>query len=631
MGVASAPVVIAENVSITFGTRRVLDELTIGVSEGARLGVVGRNGGGKSTLLRVFSGDLAPDSGRVTRAGGSGHLTIRSLTQQDIFEPAATARDVVLGTRDEHEWAGDAGTRDILAGLLGGIDAPVFTQGFSTLVSSMSGGERRRCALAGVLVDNPDFLILDEPTNHLDIEAVNWLATHLAARARTLIVVTHDRWFLDAVCTETWEVVDGTVHRYAGGYAAYVLAKAERERLASASADRRNNLLRKELAWLRRGPPARTSKPRFRIDAANALIADEPPARDRLELQRFATSRLGRQVYDLESVTLNAGGRADDVPEGPRVLTDATWRVGPGDRIGLLGPNGAGKTTLMTLLSAGVAAKDETVAHSLGVTTGHVRVGKTVAPALLSQGQDNLDPSMTVLESVRDVREITDVGKDGSLTASQLLESFGFTGERLVARVRDLSGGERRRLRLLTLLIDAPNVLMLDEPTNDLDIEMLTVLEDFLDSWPGTLIVVSHDRFFLERVTDDLFALLGDAHLRHLPGGVDEYLRRRSTIASRASTTSAAMDPRPPASDAGSSEARAALRGGEAYAARKDLARLERRIEKLRGEEDELHGQLAEVSTDFERVGVLDAQLRDVRLARELVEEEWLTLAEVLS
>ncbi len=621
---------IAEKVSITFGTRHVLEELTIGVSGGARLGVVGRNGGGKSTLLRVFSGDLAPDSGRVTRAGGSGHLSIRSLTQQDLFEPNLTAREVVLGTRDEHEWAGDAGTRDVLEGLLGGIDAPVFTDGFSTLVSSMSGGERRRCALAGVLIDNPDLLILDEPTNHLDIEAVNWLATHLAERAGTLIVVTHDRWFLDAVCTETWEVVDGTVHRYAGGYAAYVLAKAERQRLASASADRRDNLLRKELAWLRRGPPARTSKPRFRIDAANALIADEPPARDRLELQRFATSRLGRQVYDLESVTLNAGGRGDDVPDGPRVLTSTTWRIGPGDRVGLLGPNGAGKTTLMTLLSAGVAARDERVAHALGVTAGHVGVGKTVAPALLAQGQDDLDPSMTVLESVREVREITNIGKDRSLTASQLLESFGFSGERLVSRVGALSGGERRRLRLLTLLIDAPNVLMLDEPTNDLDIEMLTVLEDFLDSWPGTLIVVSHDRFFLERVTDDLFALLGDGHLRHLPGGVDEYLRRRSAIAARESSRSAAMAAPEPTSEAGSSSVRAVLSGGEAYAARKDLARVERRIEKLRAEEDELHRQLAEVSTDFEQVGVLDAQLREVRVARELVEDEWLTLAEVL-
>ena len=627
---ASAPVVIAEDVSITFGTRHVLSTVTVGVNDGARIGVVGRNGGGKSTLLRILSGDLEPDEGRVVRAGGPEGLRIGVLAQADTFGPGLTAGDVVVGARQRHEWASDPRIRDVLAGLLGGVDAPLLTEGLDTLLSTMSGGERRRCSLAGLLADDRDVIVLDEPTNHLDIEAVDWLAHHLVRRNGTLVVVTHDRWFLDEVCTDTWEVVDGSVHRYAGGYAAYVLAKAERERVAATVADRRSNLLRKELAWLRRGPPARTSKPRFRIDAANALIADEPPPRDRLELQRFATARLGRQVYDLESVTLRAGGRVGADPAGPRVLTDTTWGVGPGDRIGLLGPNGAGKSTLLSLLAAGTRLRDPSVAPMLGVTSGRVGVGKTVVPALLAQDDDVLDPQMTVLESVRRVREVIDVGKGRTLTASQLLETFGFSGERLVSRVGDLSGGERRRLTLLTLVMDAPNVLMLDEPTNDLDIEMLTILEDFLDSWPGTLIVVSHDRFFLERVTDDLFALLGDGRLRHLPGGVDEYLARRRAVVANEESRVVPPAGTPNGGEPASIALPPAMSGGAAYATRKELSRLERRIEKLREEEATLHELMAEFSTDFEQVATLDEQLRAVSAQRESLEEEWLELAEAL-
>ena len=631
---ASVPLVIAENVSITFGTRRVLDSVTVGVTEGSRIGVAGRNGGGKSTLLKILSGGLEPDEGRVTQAGGAGGLRVGLLGQADVFDPELAAADVVVGTRQPHEWASDTRIRSVLTGLLGGVDAPLLPEGLDTAIGTLSGGERRRCALAGLLADDPELLVLDEPTNHLDIEAVDWLAHHLAQRAGTLIVVTHDRWFLDAVCTDTWEVVDGDVHRYSGGYAAYVLAKAERARVSAATADRRNNLLRKELAWLRRGPPARTSKPRFRIDAANALIADEPPARDRLELQKFATARLGRQVYDLESVTLRAGGQAAGDAAGPVVLSETTWGVGPGDRIGLLGPNGAGKSTLMKLFAAGTRLRENGVPRQLGVIEGFVGVGKTVVPALLAQDADDLDPGMTVLESVRRVREFVEVGKGRSLTASQLLETFGFSGERLMTPVADLSGGERRRLTLLTLVMDAPNVLMLDEPTNDLDIEMLTVLEDFLDSWAGTLIVVSHDRFFLERVTDDLFALLGDGRLRHLPGGVDEYLERRR-VATEGTTTLTRARPDAPrralvTDETTESPARAALSGGKAYNARKELARLERRIEKLRIEEGKLHDAMAEFSTDFEAVAELDQKLRAVASERASLEETWLTQAELL-
>ncbi|HET7900779.1 MAG TPA: ABC-F family ATP-binding cassette domain-containing protein, partial [Candidatus Nanopelagicales bacterium] len=536
--------VALENVSTSLGTRTLLQDVTVGITEGARIGVVGRNGGGKTTLVRVLTGDQPVDSGRVIRAGS---VTIGCLAQGDDLDPAATLRDVVVGDRPEHQWAGDPRVRDVLDGLLGGVDAAAYPDGLATPVGVMSGGEKRRAGLARLLVEDPDLLILDEPTNHLDVEAITWLAGHLAPRRGALVAVTHDRWFLDAVATDTWEVVDASVQRYDGGYAAYVLAKAERSRQAAASEERRQNLLRKELAWLRRGAPARTSKPKFRTDAANALIADEPPPRDRLALEKFATQRLGKQVYDLEVVTL-----APAVGAAP-VLREQTWRLGPGDRVGVLGANGAGKTTLLRLLNAAHDGKLDLGPDEAGaavgdpwappdVRGGSVRVGQTVNVAHLSQALAEIDPAERVLESVQRQANYVDVGgRDASsptwnartsvaagqtgrsVSAQSLLESFGFVGDKLSTRLGDLSGGERRRLQLLRLLVGGPNVLLLDEPTNDLDVEMLTVLEDLLDTWPGTLVVVSHDRYFLERTTDDLYALLGDGTLRHLVGGVDEY------------------------------------------------------------------------------------------------------------
>ncbi|MDA8435076.1 MAG: ABC-F family ATP-binding cassette domain-containing protein [Actinomycetales bacterium] len=612
-----APVtyVALENVSKALGTRTLLSGVTVGITEGARIGVVGRNGGGKTTLVRVLVGAEAVDAGRVVRYGG---LTIGLLEQTDDLDPAATLRDVVVGERPEHEWAGDARVRDVLDGLLGGVTASAYSDRLDTVVGTMSGGERRRAALAHLLVADPDLLVLDEPTNHLDVEAVSWLAAHLAPRRGALVAVTHDRWFLDAVASETWEVVDGRVERYDGGYAAYVLAKAERARQTASSEERRQNLLRKELAWLRRGAPARTSKPKFRIDAANDLIADEPPPRDRLALEKFATARLGKQVYDLEDVTLAPAPGADPV------VTRQTWRLGPGDRVGLLGPNGAGKTTILRLLNAAHdGVLDTDVAPD--VRHGGIRVGQTVSVAHLSQALAEIDPDERVLESLQRQARYVELGKGRTLTAQQLLENFGFTGDKLFTRLGDLSGGERRRLQLLRLLVNGPNVLLLDEPTNDLDVEMLTVLEDLLDTWPGTLVVVSHDRYFLERTTDTIYALLGDGTIRHLPNGVDEYLERRRAVAVGARASAALASTAASASAATGSGTR--LSGGDARAARKELTRIERRTERLRGEEDRLHAALAGAATDHERVLVLDAELRAVVAEREQLEEQWLELA----
>ncbi len=605
---AALTYVALEGVTKTHGVRTLLADVTLGVTEGSRVGVVGRNGSGKTTLVELVSGAQEADAGRVVRLGG---LTVGVLAQHDDLAPEATLRSIVVGERAEHEWAGDARVRELMAGLLGGVDAAAYRDGLDTLAATMSGGERRRASLAQLLVADPDLLVLDEPTNHLDLEAVDWLAHHLAARRGALLAVTHDRWFLDAVCTDTWEVEDAAVHRYEGGYAAYVLARAERERQSAASEDRRQNLLRKELAWLRRGPPARTSKPRFRIDAANALIADEPPARDRLALQKFATSRLGKQVFDLEDVSLAPA------PGAAEVIHRQTLRLGPGDRIGLLGPNGAGKTTLLRLLAAGHAGELD-LQTAPDVRHGTVRVGRTVLAAHLSQALVEMPGDDRVLDSLRSQREQVDVGRGRTLTAQQLLEGFGFTGERLVTRVGDLSGGERRRLQLLRLLVDGPNVLLLDEPTNDLDVETLTVLEDLLDSWPGTLVVVSHDRYFLERTTDTLYALVGDGSLRYLTGGVDEYVRRRR---SRAVPVPAVV--RGPVVAATKS-------GGDARAARKELARLERRTDKLRDQETDLHAALAGAATEHERVRELSEQLRTVEAERAALEELWLETAATL-
>jgi ATP-binding cassette subfamily F protein uup len=587
-----------ENVAKAYGPKPLLDAVSLGLDEGDRVGVVGRNGGGKSTLVQVLAREVEPDAGRVTHARG---LRLGYLTQRDVFPEGATVRSVVLGDRAEHEWAGDTRARDVLAGLLADVD-------LDAPLAGMSGGERRRIALARLLVPESDLLMLDEPTNHLDIEAIAWLARHLKDRRVALLVVTHDRWFLDEVTDRTWEVVDGRVERYEGGYSAYVLAKAERSRIAAATEAKRQNLLRKELAWLRRGPQARTSKPKFRVDAAQALIADEPPLRDAVELTKFATARLGKTVYDIEDVTVRVG---DD---GRDIFERMTWRLGPGDRVGLVGVNGSGKSTLLRLLDGSVTP-----------VSGKVVRGRTVQLAHLSQNLEELDPSRRVLESVEEIRRRITVGKR-EWTASQLLERLGFAGDRQWTPVGDLSGGERRRLQVLRLLMGEPNVLLLDEPTNDLDIETLTELEDLLDGWPGTLVVVSHDRYFLERITDHVVALLGDGRVSMLPGGVDEYLERRAagtaqtrtaqarTAQARAQEAPAAAPPKP--------------KGGQDWKARKELDRLERRLEKLSGQEAELHEQLAAHATDFVKLQELDGRLKEIQAEAARVEEEWLMLAE---
>jgi len=609
---AAASLVALESVTKALGTRTLLDDVTVGVTDGSRIGVVGRNGGGKTTLIRVLTGLEPVDSGRVIRAGGT---TIEVLDQADGFTASDTLRSTVIGDIDDHVWASDARIRSIVGGLLGGVDADGYTDGWQTRTSTMSGGERRRANLARVLIADPDLLVLDEPTNHLDVEAVTWLAGHLSQRRGSVVAVTHDRWFLDAMATETWEVVNSSVQRYEGGYAAFVLAKAERSRQSAASEDRRQNLLRKELAWLRRGAPARTSKPKFRIDAANALIANEPPPRDRLALEKFATARLGKQVYDLEDITLAPAVGIDPV------LVDQTWRLGPGDRVGLLGPNGAGKTTILRLLSAAHDGALDTAAAP-DVRAGGIRVGQTVSVGHLSQALSEIDPMERVLEALKRESEYVDLGKGRTLTAQQLLENFGFVGDKLHTRLGDLSGGELRRLQLLRLLVGGPNVLLLDEPTNDLDVEMLTVLEDLLDTWPGTLIVVSHDRYFLERTTDNVYGLLGDGKILHLVGGVDEYLERR-LASPNASTKS---------SSGGSAQSDGAvdtprLSGGDARAARKELTRVERRIQKLDSEEARIHAAMADAATDHALISSLDAELRAVIGERGDLEEQWLILA----
>lgn len=593
-----------ESVSHAYGPKPLLRDVSLGIEAGERVGVVGRNGGGKTTLLSVVAGALKPDSGRVTHTRG---LRVGVLSQHDELDPERTVEELVLGDRAEHEWAGDQAVREILASLIGDLDLRAKS-------GDLSGGERRRTALARLLIDEHDLIMLDEPTNHLDIEAIAWLAGHLAGRKSALLVITHDRWFLDAVSTRTWEVVDGRVERYEGGYAAYVLAKAERARIAQAAEDRRQNLMRKEIAWLRRGPPARTSKPKFRIDAAQALIADEPPPRESVELVKFATARLGKTVYDLEDVTLHAGG-----PEaGPLVLDRCTWQFGPGDRIGLIGVNGSGKSSVLRLLADQVKAD-----------SGRVVRGRTVRLAHLSQELAELDPSRRVLETVEAVRKYIQVGKR-EWTASQLLERLGFKGEAQWKVIGDLSGGERRRLQLLRLLMDDPNVLLLDEPTNDLDIETLNELEDLLDGWPGTLLLVSHDRYFLERVADRCVALLGDGRLSMLPGGVDEYLARRA--AGTAVTARVATD-KPDKSDKERSaepEVQAGLSAKEERELRKELNRLERQMDKLAGQEAKLHTQMAEAASDYEKLGSLDGKLRDVLAEKDAAEAEWLEVAERL-
>jgi len=596
----------ADSVSLTLGTRTLLDDVSLGVDDGDRIGVVGPNGAGKSTLLRVLAGRAAPDGGRVTSAGS---FRVALLDQRDELPAGTTVRELVHGTAPEHTWAADPRARSVHEGLLGDLD-------LEADVATLSGGQRRRTALAALLVGDHDVIALDEPTNHLDVEGVAWLAEHLAERfgrggsaKGALVVVTHDRWFLDAVCTRMWEVHDGAVDGYEGGYAAYVLARAERVRTAEVTADKRNNLLRKELAWLRRGAPARTSKPKFRLDAAAALIADEPAPRDSLELTRMATTRLGKDVLDLEDVSL-AFGSGD---ERTVLLDGVTWRLGPGDRYGVVGVNGAGKTSVLRLL-----------AGRLEPTSGRVKRGKTIQVAELTQDVEDLDEvgGLRVVEVIEQEKRTVSVGGK-ELTASQLVERLGFTNERARTLVRDLSGGERRRLQLLRLLVGEPNVLLLDEPTNDLDTDTLAALEDLLDGWPGTLVVVSHDRYLLERVCDRQVALLGDATIRDLPGGVEQYLElRRATTASPGARSSAAGGA---SADDG---AAAGTSAADQRAARKEVTRIERRLAKVSDLEARLHTRMAEQATDHGAVLALDAELRALAAERAELEDAWLEAAE---
>jgi ATP-binding cassette subfamily F protein uup len=571
-----------ENVTVAHGTRLLMDAVSLGVGEGDRIGVVGRNGGGKTTLLKTLVKAEPPHSGRVTHTNG---LRVGVLSQDVRVDIRLTAHQAVLGETAEHDWAGDARVREVLDGLgLHGI-------GLDSVLSTMSGGEKRRVALAALLVQEWDLLVLDEPTNHLDVEGVAWLAAHLKQRSpsQAHLVVTHDRWFLDEVNSTTWEVHDGVVDAYEGGYSAYVLARAERDRIASTAEQKRLQLVKKELAWLRRGPPARTSKPQFRIDAANALIADEPPARDDIALQRFSAARLGKTVYELHGVSLAFGKKS--------LLENVDWNLGPGDRVGVVGVNGAGKSTLLKLL---VGQQDP--------DSGRIVVGQTVKPAYLSQEVAELDPSLRVLEAVEQVARVVDLGGGKTIGASTLADRFGFTGNAQWTRVGDLSGGERRRLQILRLLMGEPNVILLDEPTNDLDIDTLTALEDLLDGWPGTLVVVSHDRYFLERVTTVTASLMGDGSLAALPGGVEEYLAKRVRQAPVAAPKSKG--------------------GGDTRAAKKELSRLERELSRLDKAERALHEQLAERATDSDAVLDLDTRLRVLREEKTAVEDAWLELSE---
>ncbi|MBK7722509.1 MAG: ABC-F family ATP-binding cassette domain-containing protein [Austwickia sp.] len=586
-----------ERVVVTLGVNHVLDDVSLGVGDGDRIGVVGRNGGGKSTLMRAIARLQPVDEGRVSHTSG---LTVGLLTQADARDPNVPVREVVLAGLAEHEWASDPRVRDVVTALLGDL-AATGVGGWDAPWGRLSGGEARRVSLAALLVADPDLLLLDEPTNHLDVQGVAWLAAYLSTRrsrsGSALVVVTHDRWFLDEVALSTWEVHDGAVASYEGGYAAYVLAKAERERIAAVTEQRRENVLRKELAWLRRGPPARTSKPRFRIDAANRLIEDEPPARDRVALLRFATSRLGKDVVDLLDATVRAGDRL--------LLQRQTWRLAPGDRIGIVGVNGAGKSTLLRV-----------VAGDLAVESGRRKVGTTVVPAYLSQDVAELDElgQDRVIDAITRIRSVIHLG-DKELTASQLAQRLGFTGPRQQTKVADLSGGERRRLQLARLLMGEPNLLLLDEPTNDLDIETLTSLEDVLDGWPGTLLVVSHDRYLLERVCDRQIALFGDGRITDLPRGVEQYLEVLGTRESAASGS-----PAPERSAPGSA--------ANDRDVRKELNRLERAMARLSEQRDRLHAEMAEVASDHSALASLAVRLRDVDAEHERLEETWLELAE---
>lgn len=592
----AAPLVIGEALHLEYPTGVVFNSVTVGVAEGDRIGIVGRNGDGKSSLLGMLSGLIEPQAGRVTRRGG---VRFGALSQSDDLEAAATVSGSIVGDRPEHEWAGDARVRDVIGGLV--TDVP-----WEARIGELSGGQRRRVALAALLIGEWDVIALDEPTNHLDVEGIAWLAGHLRDRwtksSGGLLLVTHDRWFLDEVCTQTWEVHDGIVEPFEGGYAAYVLQRVERDRVNAATEARRQNLLRKELAWLRRGAPARTSKPKFRIAAANQLIQDVPPVRNPIELQRLSVARLGKQVVDLEGAGVRYGDRD--------VLHDVTWRIAPGERTGILGANGSGKSTLLGL-----------IAGTLQPTSGRIQRGKTVRLGLLDQHFTQLadiggDRVREVLARTQTTFAID--GKD--LTPAQLLERLGFAREQLSTRVGELSGGQKRRLQLLLLLLSQPNLIVLDEPANDVDADMLAALEDLLDSWPGTLIVVSHDRYLLERVTDQQYAILA-GRLRHLPGGVDEYLRLRRESHN---------DPGTPTTDV-AGENGSGLSGSERRTVQKEVASIERRLDKFHAEVRTLHQRMADhEQSDYEGLQRLADQLRAVEAQTAELEERWLELADLI-
>ncbi|RJQ88431.1 ABC-F family ATP-binding cassette domain-containing protein [Amycolatopsis panacis] len=586
-----ANLVNLESVSKSYGVKPLLDKVSLGVAEGQRIGVVGLNGGGKTTLLEVLSGLSEPDSGRVSQVRD---LRMAVVTQRTELPPGSTVADVVLQRYGaEHEWAADPRVRSIVDGL------EITAIGLDTATANLSGGERRRVALAAALTGELDLVVLDEPTNHLDVEGVRWLADHLLGRRIAVVVVTHDRWFLDTVASLTWEVANGRVEQYEGGYADWIFARAERARLAATAEEKRQNLARKELAWLRRGPQARSSKPRYRVEAAEALIADVPPPRDSVELQAFAKRRLGKTVLELEDASISVGERT--------LLDHVTWRIGPGDRIGLVGVNGSGKTTVLKLLGG-----------DLATATGRRIEGKTVALAHLRQELDDLPGDLRVLQAIEQVAGRVVFGKQ-EMTASQLGEKLGFPAARQWTPVGDLSGGERRRLQLCRLLMAEPNVLLLDEPTNDLDIDTLQQLEDLLDGWPGTMVVVSHDRYLVERVCDATYALFGDGRVTHLPGGIEEYLQRRASVRET---------PRRVAAAPGKAEARRSA--AEIRAAQKELGRLERKLDQLSAREEKLHAALAEAATDPARLIELNTELKAVLVEKDEVEARWLETSETL-
>ena len=588
-----ANLVSVENVSKSFGLKTLLDGVSLGVQTGDRIGVVGLNGGGKSTLLKVLTGREQPDEGRVSQMND---IRVAMVTQEANLNPEDTVADVVLKPLgvETFEWASKSSVRDVLDGL------GITELGLDSKVGQLSGGERRRTHLAAALVQELDLLVLDEPTNHLDVEGVQWLADYLLKTKAALVVVTHDRWFLDTVATRTWEVHDGRVDTYEGGYNDWVYARAERARQADAVEQRRRNLARKELAWLRRGAPARTSKPRYRIEAAEALIADVPAPRDTVELMAFSKQRQGKVVIELEDAYIAT-------PDGRDLVRDLTWRLAPGERIGLVGVNGSGKTTLLRVLAG---------EYALG--TGRRIEGKTVRLGWLRQELDDLDPAMRLLDAVESVASYVQFGKK-ELSASQLAERLGFSAKRQRTPVGDLSGGERRRLQLTRVLMAEPNVLLLDEPTNDLDIDTLQELESLLDSWPGTLVVISHDRYLIERICDSTWALFGDGHLTNLPGGIDEYLRRRRDMAGSGVT--------------GGGSAAVAEKKRDAAAdhkTRKAMTSLERKITKLQEREQGITAKMAEVAIDMDALNELNTELAGVRDEIETLEMEWMELGEQL-